>query len=155
VAFQVDATGMTSFLADRAVINGDGLMNNLEYQRALVAGELIAYFEKYDVTHIVHDEAEALAPDVLLGQYEFAEYAVPCHLYGESFTLNLPREWETARWTVPWPGQLFPWPRDRHAQTFVVWRLPDNRAEWTRMTPRAAQEKERLRSRDGALGPIN
>jgi len=37
VAFQVDASGMTSYLSDRTVINGDGLMNNMEYQKALRA----------------------------------------------------------------------------------------------------------------------
>lgn len=133
VIFQVDATGMTSYLADRTVINGDGLMNTLEYQEALANGKLLDYLAQFGVTHIVHDEAEVISPEVLSGQYTHARLAVPCHLYGRATTLDLPREWETGRWTVDWPGQWFPWPRHTHAQTFVVWRLPSERRQWRRM----------------------
>ncbi len=122
IVFQVDATGMTSYLSDRTIINGDGLMNNMEYQGALCGGGLREYLAKYHVTHIVHDEVEALGADVASGDYRVARYDVPCHLKGTTTTLELQREDEVARWTVAWPGQLFPWPRDGHRQTFVVWR---------------------------------
>lgn len=122
VVFQVDATGMTSYLSDRTIINGDGLMNNREYQNAVGSHALDAYLTKYGVTHVVHDEAEALGNDVASGGYRVAKYDVPCHLEGTKTTLALRREDEVARWTVAWPGQMFPWPRDGHRQTFVVWR---------------------------------
>jgi hypothetical protein len=133
VAFQVDATGMTSYLSDRTVINGDGLMNNLEYQNAVARGKLLDYFAKYGVTHIVHDEVDALDPEVAGGTYPFASLTVPAHLYGIAVTLHMPRQWETARWTVVWPGQHFPWPRHRHIQTLVAWRLPEIRDAWAQM----------------------
>ncbi len=122
VVFQVDATGMTSYLSDRTIINGDGLMNNREYQNAVGSHALDAYLTTYGVTHIVHDEAEALGNDVASGDYRVAKYDVPCHLEGTKTTLAFRREDEVARWTVEWPGQMFPWPRDGHRQTFVVWR---------------------------------
>ncbi|MEK6643928.1 MAG: hypothetical protein AABZ08_08465 [Planctomycetota bacterium] len=121
IVFQVDATGMTSYLSDRTIINGDGLMNNMEYQDALHGGRLQAYLAKYGVTHIVHDEVEAMGADVASGNYRVARYDVPCHLKGTATTLELGHDDEIARWTVAWPGQLFPWPRDGHRQTFVVW----------------------------------
>jgi len=135
VVFQVDATGMTSYLADRRVINGDGLMNNLEYQDAVATGGLLDYFAKYGVTHIVHDEAEVLSADVLSQEYEFAALPVPAHFYDKTVTLRMPRQWESARWSVAWPGQRFPWPRDEHVQTFVAWRLPEDRSQWSAMHP--------------------
>lgn len=122
VVFQVDATGMTSYLSDRTIINGDGLMNNREFQTAVGNHALDAYLNKFGVTHIVHDEAEALGDDFASGDYRVAKYDVPCHLEGTGTTLALRREDEVARWTVEWPGQVFPWPRDGHRQTFVVWR---------------------------------
>ncbi len=136
VVFQIDATGMTSYLADRVVINGDGLMNNMEYQEAVSGGRLPEYFSKYGVTHVVHDEAEDLSDDVLSGRYFTAAISVPCHLYGRESVLRLPREWEAARWSVVWPGREIPWPRGGYVQTFVVWRLPQDRDEWLRMTDR-------------------
>lgn len=122
VVFQVDATGMTSYLSDRTIINGDGLMNNREFQTAVGNHALDAYLSKYGVTYIAHDEAEALGNDVASGDYRVAKYDVPFHLEQTTTTLALRREDEVARWTVEWPGQMFPWPRDGHRQTFVVWR---------------------------------
>jgi len=88
------------------------------------------------VTHIVHDEVEGISNDVATGRYRTAPLIVPCRLYGTHQTLWLPKDWESARWTIEWPGQAFPYPRDRHAQTFVVWRLPEDRAAWVRLSER-------------------
>ena len=48
------AFGLLGFFTDRAWINGDGVANNYDYQRALAAGELERYLRTNRVTHVVY-----------------------------------------------------------------------------------------------------
>ena len=49
------AFGLLGFFADRAWINGDGVANSYDYQRALAAGELERFLRENGVTHVVHE----------------------------------------------------------------------------------------------------
>lgn len=54
--FQVDNAGIVAYFAHRAVVNGDGLINSWEYQRALRTDRLPAYLAEHRLDTIVFDE---------------------------------------------------------------------------------------------------
>jgi hypothetical protein len=56
--FQVDNAGIVAYFAERAVINGDGLINGWDYQRELRAGRLPEYLAALGVEYLVFDEAD-------------------------------------------------------------------------------------------------
>ncbi len=51
--FQVDGSGVTGYFSQRAVINGDGLVNSWDYQRALQQGQLHAFLQSCKVDYLV------------------------------------------------------------------------------------------------------
>lgn len=51
--YQVDGSGLTGYFSERAVINGDGLINSWEYQRFLRRGELSSYLALIKVDYLV------------------------------------------------------------------------------------------------------
>ena len=54
--YQVDSSGITGYFSRRAVINGDGLVNNFAYQGYLRSGRLKAYLRQQAVTYILWDD---------------------------------------------------------------------------------------------------
>jgi hypothetical protein len=54
--YQVDNAGIVAYYADRAVINGDGLINSWAYQDALRSGRLRDYLVAHNVEYYVFDE---------------------------------------------------------------------------------------------------
>lgn len=63
--FQVDNAGIVAYFAHRAVVNGDGLINSWDYQRALRTNRLPAYLAEQRLGVFVFDE-DAGAPLSLL-----------------------------------------------------------------------------------------
>ncbi len=55
--FQVDNSGIVGYFSDRAVINGDGLINGWEFQDSLRSGRLPEYLARHSVEWVVLDEA--------------------------------------------------------------------------------------------------
>ena len=53
--YQVDESGFPAYFSERAIINGDGLINSWEYQRYLRAGALVEYLRKYGVEYVIWD----------------------------------------------------------------------------------------------------
>jgi hypothetical protein len=104
--FQVDNSGIVAYFAERAVINGDGLINGWDYQRALRAGRLPEYLASLNVEYLVFDEADATtAPEV----------AVPL-------------------WNAPAVTLWFERPPEELARfgRFVLWRIDPRMARVTR-----------------------
>jgi hypothetical protein len=62
--FQVDNSGIVGYFSERAVINGDGLINGWEYQDSLRAGRLPDYLARHDVEWFVLDELPTSLDDV-------------------------------------------------------------------------------------------
>ena len=53
VIFQRDGAGAVSYFAQRSIINGDGLVNNMQYQVMLRSGKLCNYLNDQKVAYIV------------------------------------------------------------------------------------------------------
>jgi hypothetical protein len=53
VIFQRDGAGAVSYFAQRHIINGDGLVNNMQYQVMLRSGKLCDYLKEQKVQYIV------------------------------------------------------------------------------------------------------
>lgn len=51
--FQVDGSGVIGYFSERTVINGDGLVNSWDYQRALQQGRLRAFLRECKVDYLV------------------------------------------------------------------------------------------------------
>ena len=51
--FQVDGSGFTGYYSERCVINGDGLINNYEYQEYLRSNRLQEYLQKKHVSYLI------------------------------------------------------------------------------------------------------
>lgn len=51
--YQVDGTGFTGYFSERSVINGDGLINGWDYQKALQSDELLVYLKAKGVRWMV------------------------------------------------------------------------------------------------------
>ncbi len=56
VVFQVDACGLVAYFSERAVVNGDGLINGWNYQQYLKRNALSGYLKEINVQYIVWDE---------------------------------------------------------------------------------------------------
>ncbi len=56
------AFGLTGFFADRAWINGDGVANSYDYQRAFAGDRLAAWLKASGVTHVVWATADRDLP---------------------------------------------------------------------------------------------
>ncbi len=74
-----EAFGLLGFFADRAWINGDGVANTLEYQRALRDDRLERYLAKNRVTHVVF-----VTPRVVVDPPGVRRLVVRSALYGGS-----------------------------------------------------------------------
>ncbi len=55
--YMKDASGYTGYFSDRAVINGDGLINSWEYYDAMVTGDLTDYLSRKEVSCYISDNA--------------------------------------------------------------------------------------------------
>jgi len=53
VIFQRDGAGAVSYFAQRPIINGDGLVNNMQYQVMLRSGRLCDYLKDQQVQYLV------------------------------------------------------------------------------------------------------
>ena len=53
VIFQRDGAGAVSYFAQRPIINGDGLVNNMQYQAMLRSGRLCDYLKEQKVEYVV------------------------------------------------------------------------------------------------------
>lgn len=53
VIFQRDGAGAVSYFAQRPIINGDGLVNNMHYQMMLRTGRLCDYLKEQSVQYVV------------------------------------------------------------------------------------------------------
>ena len=53
IIFQRDGAGAVSYFAQRNIINGDGLVNNMQYQVMLRSGRLCEYLKEQGVQYIV------------------------------------------------------------------------------------------------------
>lgn len=62
--FQVDNSGIVGYFCQRALINGDGLINGWEFQEALRTGRLPEYLDRNAVEWFVLDELPATLADV-------------------------------------------------------------------------------------------
>ena len=47
----IDLTGITGFFSERNIINGDGLINSIDYQEYLNSGNLELYFKEKDIKY--------------------------------------------------------------------------------------------------------
>lgn len=72
--YQVDESGFPAYFSERAVINGDGLINSWEYQDYLRAGTLVEYLRKYSVEYVIWDEYQG-EPNIV----------VPVRLWSEPY----------------------------------------------------------------------
>ena len=57
VIFQRDGAGAVSYFAKRHLINGDGLVNNMQYQVMLRTGKLCEYLKDQQVQYVVTNTA--------------------------------------------------------------------------------------------------
>lgn len=126
---QRDMEGIPIFWSHRRALDGGGLMNNMEYQRAITAGRLLEYMHEKNVRYAMHDELEILGDAALLaGTYEQARYPLRSvvnprlHVH-VSFPVR--REWEVGRYRVVLPPKR-PLNRRPVAQTFCAWKFPDD-----------------------------
>lgn len=62
--FQVDNSGIVGYFSQRALINGDGLINGWEFQEALRTGRLPEYLDRNAVEWFVLDELPPSLSDV-------------------------------------------------------------------------------------------
>jgi len=62
--FQVDNSGIVGYFSQRALINGDGLINGWEFQEALRTGHLPEYLDRNAVEWFVLDELPPSLADV-------------------------------------------------------------------------------------------
>lgn len=53
VIFQRDGAGAVSYFAQRPIINGDGLVNNMQYQVMLRSGRLCDYLKEHQVQYVI------------------------------------------------------------------------------------------------------
>ena len=53
VFFNVDGSGRLSYFSERKLINGDGLVNNMQYHEFIKEGRICDYLKNNKVTHIV------------------------------------------------------------------------------------------------------
>lgn len=67
--YQVDAAGLVGYFANRAVINGDGLINSWAYQAELRAGRLPEYLARMGVEYVVFDDFKGEAEIEILVPY--------------------------------------------------------------------------------------
>jgi hypothetical protein len=49
--YMIDLTGITGFFSERNIINGDGLINSIDYQEYLNSGNLELYFKEKDIKY--------------------------------------------------------------------------------------------------------
>ncbi len=64
--YQVDGSGRTGFYSGRSVVNGDGLVNDRQYARRLVAGRLGGYLDEEDICYLIVNRSGE--PDPLVDQ---------------------------------------------------------------------------------------
>jgi len=129
VVFQRDYIGIPTFWSRRRVLDGGGLMNNIEFQEAVTAGRLVSYLQEHGVSYVMADELEWLedAPALLAGEYESATYPIRSALTHATASLQLRGEWEIGRYRHEVPRK-WPFGDSTVVQTFCLWKLPDN---WT------------------------
>ncbi len=110
--------GLFGYFSDRRVVNMDGVVNNLEYQRELKAGRLGAYLRQAGVRYVVkHDFGDVdWGGSVDIHAYQHTPYRVLSHLYNAwSDTLWLDRSREL------WRSREF---RDQGKNVvFAIWEL--------------------------------
>jgi hypothetical protein len=85
------AFGMLGFIADRPWINGDGVANTYDYQRALHGHDLETYLAANHVTHVVYLGG---GPDVSTTKHLGAHSA----LYGTTGTFDVDERQVVLRW---------------------------------------------------------
>lgn len=64
-AFQVDGTGLVAYASERAIINGDGLINGWEYQRYLRSNRLFEYLRDKQVSLVITHMRSSVDPGAM------------------------------------------------------------------------------------------
>jgi hypothetical protein len=128
IVFQRDHVGEPAFWSERRVVDGGGLMNNFEYQKALHDGHLMEYLGSLGVTHIATDDLDELA-DVQgapSDEYDRAAYTVntpaTVGIDPTETRLILSRDWEIGRYA--YTQYRRPAMPVIVRQTFCIWELP-------------------------------
>lgn len=110
-------SGAFTFYARRRVVNLDGVINNLEYQRRKCAGDLAPYLRELGVNYIVQHRVPL---HEITGDYESYVQRYPCLLdAGSDGELVFSRKHEIFRSTPYWSGSVY--------GSAVIWRLDDER----------------------------
>lgn len=113
--FGMKDAGDFGYFSERAVINLDGVVNNLEYQAALRERSLAPYLAIHGVRFIVQ-HAFWYRPDVLAGNYASYSMSYRSHLYErDSDPILLRRADEVYR-----SGPYFDGP---YETVFLIWKI--------------------------------
>jgi hypothetical protein len=64
VIFQRDGAGAVSYFAQRPIINGDGLVNNMQYQVMLRSGRLCDYLKEQQVQYVISNTDVGMAGQI-------------------------------------------------------------------------------------------
>ena len=109
--------GVFGYFSNRQVINLDGIVNSVEYQKVLRSQKINSYFEElgvdYFIQHRMLDREEA--EDVIAGNYEFLSISIYSHLYSTfSDEIVLSKENEVFR---------FPYYEGTRYTVYLIWKL--------------------------------
>jgi hypothetical protein len=118
--FAMKDAGLFGLLSDRTVINLDGLVNNIEYQKYLMKKELNKYFNKNNIEYLVqHAIWESETPEykaVLESSYDWLDLRFRSRLYNTmSDPIRVYRQDEVYRSERYYDG--------RYWTVFIIWKL--------------------------------
>lgn len=115
--FAMTDAGVFGYFSNRQVINLDGIVNSVEYQKVLRSQKINSYFEElgvdYFIQHRMLDREEA--EDVIAGNYEFLSISIYSHLYSTfSDEIVLSKENEVFR---------FPYYEGTRYTVYLIWKI--------------------------------
>lgn len=111
-------SGAVTFYSRRRVVNLDGVINNLEYQRRKCTGEFEAYLHEVGVDYIVQHRVPL---EDISGNYKGYVQSYPCLLEkGQGGRLTFSQKDEVFRTEPYWSGSIY--------GPAVIWKLEDQKA---------------------------
>ena len=97
IAFQYDLSGIPGYFSQRKILNGDGIMNNLDYQHALRDGKLEEYLKHKNVHYIIWDQISQLE----IKNNRKRVYSVDSRLFNCRYDIYLPDDDQIATMSFP------------------------------------------------------
>jgi hypothetical protein len=113
--FAMSDAGHFAFFSGRRVINLDGLVNNLDYQRVIAARRVRQYLRDNHVQYLVLHAVRG-REDVIRGQYESLSFNYVSHKYGVVSDDVVVREGDEVYRSAPYFD-------DREPAVFLIWAL--------------------------------